>query len=185
MNALELFSLKDYVCVVTGVAAPKGLGMAMCRALGDAGAKMVISDITENVHSAADTLREAGYQVAETVADTTTIEGAEKVRDTALNAYGKIDVLVNNALPLMKGIDECTYEEFQYALSVGVTAPFYLVKLLKEHKGPTPLHLFLVDPETKYNLEFVSKKYSVGISDTLLDSLLVLGLKYTITKKPS
>ena len=33
----------------------------------------------------------------------------------------------------MKGIDECTYEEFQYALSVGVTAPFYLVKLLKPH----------------------------------------------------
>lgn len=41
-----------------------------------------------------------------------------------------VDVIVNNALPLMKGIDECTYEEFQYALSVGVTAPFYLVKLL-------------------------------------------------------
>lgn len=33
----------------------------------------------------------------------------------------------------MKGIDECTYEEFQYALSVGVTAPFYLVKLLKPY----------------------------------------------------
>ena len=33
----------------------------------------------------------------------------------------------------MKGIDECTYEEFQYALSVGVTAPFYLVKLLSQH----------------------------------------------------
>ena len=33
----------------------------------------------------------------------------------------------------MKGIDECSYEEFQYALSVGVTAPFYLVKLLAPH----------------------------------------------------
>ena len=33
----------------------------------------------------------------------------------------------------MKGIDECSYEEFQYALSVGVTAPFYLVKLLNNH----------------------------------------------------
>ena len=32
----------------------------------------------------------------------------------------------------MKGIDECSYEEFQYALSVGVTAPFYLTKLFKE-----------------------------------------------------
>ena len=41
-----------------------------------------------------------------------------------------VDYLVNNALPLMKGIGECSYEEFQYALSVGVTAPFYLTKLL-------------------------------------------------------
>lgn len=40
---------------------------------------------------------------------------------------------VNNALPLMKGIDECSYEEFQYAMSVGVTAPFYLAKLFAPH----------------------------------------------------
>ena len=43
---------------------------------------------------------------------------------------GRVDYLINNALPLMKGIDECSYEDFQYALSVGVTAPFYLTKLL-------------------------------------------------------
>ena len=44
--------------------------------------------------------------------------------------HDRVDCVINNALPLMKGIDECSYEEFQYALSVGVTAPFYLVKLL-------------------------------------------------------
>lgn len=33
----------------------------------------------------------------------------------------------------MKGIDKCSYEEFEYALKVGVTAPFYMVKLLKDH----------------------------------------------------
>lgn len=47
--------------------------------------------------------------------------------------YQKVDIIINNALPVMKGIDDCTYEEFQHALSVGVTAPFYLVKLLKPH----------------------------------------------------
>ena len=46
-----------------------------------------------------------------------------------LSEYGHIDFLVNNALPLMKGIDNCTYEEFEHALKVGVTAPFYLSKL--------------------------------------------------------
>jgi NAD(P)-dependent dehydrogenase (short-subunit alcohol dehydrogenase family) len=33
----------------------------------------------------------------------------------------------------MKGIDECSYEEFRYALDVGVTAPFYLAKLFAPH----------------------------------------------------
>lgn len=43
---------------------------------------------------------------------------------------GQVDYLVNNALPIMKGINECSYEEFMYAQRVGVAAPFYLTKLL-------------------------------------------------------
>ena len=46
-----------------------------------------------------------------------------------IDRYGKVDYLINNALPLMKGISDCTYEEFAYAMAVGVTAPFYLAKL--------------------------------------------------------
>ena len=48
---------------------------------------------------------------------------------SVIEQHGHVDYLINNALPLMKGIDSCTYEEFQYALAVGVTAPFYLAKL--------------------------------------------------------
>ena len=47
-----------------------------------------------------------------------------------------MDVLVNNALPLMKGLDGCSYEEFDYALRVGVTAPFYLAKLFAPYFAP-------------------------------------------------
>jgi NAD(P)-dependent dehydrogenase (short-subunit alcohol dehydrogenase family) len=36
----------------------------------------------------------------------------------------------------MRGIDDCSYEEFEYALKVGVTAPFYLVKLFAGHLAP-------------------------------------------------
>ena len=43
--------------------------------------------------------------------------------------YGRVDVLVNNAPPAFVGIDACSYEQFQQALAVGVTAPFYLSKL--------------------------------------------------------
>lgn len=54
----------------------------------------------------------------------------ETFADEVIGKYGKVDYIINNALPLMKGLDECTWDEFQYALSVGITAPFYLVKLL-------------------------------------------------------
>lgn len=57
---------------------------------------------------------------------------ARKVMDD----YGHVDFLVNNALPLMKGIDQCSYEEFEYALRVGVTAPFYLTKLFAPCLAP-------------------------------------------------
>ncbi|MCR5340130.1 MAG: SDR family oxidoreductase [Saccharofermentans sp.] len=57
-------------------------------------------------------------------------ETLEKFAAYVVEKSGHVDYLVNNALPVMKGIDECTFEEFQYALSVGVTAPFYLTKLL-------------------------------------------------------
>ena len=48
---------------------------------------------------------------------------------TVIEKHGRVDVLVNNAPPMMRGIDDCTYEQFQNALAVGVTAPFYLSKL--------------------------------------------------------
>lgn len=53
-----------------------------------------------------------------------------------IEKYGRVDCIIHNALPIMKGIDECSYEEFQYALSVGVTAPFYLTKLFVNHLAP-------------------------------------------------
>lgn len=59
----------------------------------------------------------------------TLIQFAHKV----ITDYGHVDYIINNAKPLFKGIDECSYEEFEYALRVGVTAPFMLVKLLKPY----------------------------------------------------
>ena len=61
------------------------------------------------------------------VSDKSTLE---KFASFVVSKSGHVDYLVNNALPIMRGIDECSYEEFQYALAVGVTAPFYLTKLL-------------------------------------------------------
>ena len=58
-----------------------------------------------------------------------------------------------------------------------------LVKLLKEHKGKTPLSLFLHDKETGYNLEFFSKKFSVTVCEPFISALEHLGVAYTVNRK--
>ena len=49
---------------------------------------------------------------------------------------GHVDFLINNAKPLLKGIDKCTWEEFNFALRVGVSAPFRLTQLFLPYFGP-------------------------------------------------
>ncbi len=70
------------------------------------------------------------------VGDVSDRESLEQFAESVIAAAGRVDYLINNALPLMKGIDECSWEEFSYALSVGVTAPFYLTKQLMRHFAP-------------------------------------------------
>lgn len=56
-------------------------------------------------------------------------ETLEAFASYVVKKHGHVDFLINNAPPLMKGIHSCTYEEFESALSIGITAPFYLTKL--------------------------------------------------------
>lgn len=67
------------------------------------------------------------------VGDISKKEVLEAFATEVIKKYGRVDCIINNAIPLMKGLDNCTWEEFQLALSVGVTAPFYLVKLLSPY----------------------------------------------------
>lgn len=103
---------KDKVVVVTGGA--HGIGATIVSEFEKEGAKVALIDIREN----------PCY-----VGDLSKKEVLEDFAKFVIEKFGHVDVLVNNALPLMKGIDECSYEEFSYALAVGVAAPFYLAKL--------------------------------------------------------
>ena len=101
------------VAVVTGGA--RGIGKAIANAFRKEGVQVFVIDILPGDHFTGD------------VGDRETLE---KFVSYITDKTDHVDYLVNNALPVMRGIDDCSYEEFQYALSVGVTAPFYLTKLL-------------------------------------------------------
>ena len=107
---------KDKVVIVTGGA--NGIGKCIADEFRKQGACVYVIDRQEGDHF---------------VGDISKKEVLEAFVAEVLKKHDRIDCIINNALPLMKGIDECSYEEFQYALSVGVTAPFYLVKLLMDH----------------------------------------------------
>ena len=104
------------VTVVT--VAAQGIGARIAERFREEGARVEIIDV------------KPGDWFVGDLADKAVIE---KFVAYVLDRHGGIDILVNNALPLMKGIDECTWEEFMYAQKVGVAAPFYLSKLFKDH----------------------------------------------------
>jgi len=103
---------ENKIAVVTGGA--NGIGRCIADEFRKQGATVYVIDIAEGDHFVGD------------IADKATLE---RFADMVIQNHGRVDILVNNALPIMKGMDDCSYEEFSYALAVGVTAPFYLTKL--------------------------------------------------------
>ena len=103
---------QNKIAVITGGA--KGIGKAIAEEFQKQGAKVCVIDLLPNDYFTGD------------IADQAALDGfARKV----IAEHGHVDYLINNALPQMQGIDECSYDAFNYALRVGVTAPFYLTKL--------------------------------------------------------
>ncbi len=109
-------NFNNKVVVVTGAA--RGIGKCISEEFIKAGAHVCIIDLLENDYFQGDLANK---------------ETIEKFVHKVINDYGKIDYLINNAAPLSKGIDNASYEDFQYALAVGVSAPFYLAKLFSPY----------------------------------------------------
>ena len=103
---------KNKIAVITGGA--QGIGRCIADEFRKQGASVCIIDKQPNEYFVGD------------------ISSEQVLRDFAgkvIAEYGRIDYLINNAIPLSKGLNACAYDEFNYALRVGVTAPFFLTKL--------------------------------------------------------
>ena len=110
---------QDKVAVVTGGA--QGIGRCIAGEFRKNGARVCVID------------KQPGAGFTGDVADEATLR---RFAETVIAECGHVDFLINNALPPMRGIDECTWEEFNYALRVGVSAPFYLTKLFLPYFAP-------------------------------------------------
>ena len=107
-----MYQFENKVVVITGGA--QGIGKCIAEQFQKEGAIVEIIDI-----------QEGNWYVG----DISKKEVLEDFVQYIIKKHGHIDYLINNALPKMKGISDCSYEEFMNALSVGVAAPFYLSKL--------------------------------------------------------
>jgi NAD(P)-dependent dehydrogenase (short-subunit alcohol dehydrogenase family) len=108
-----MFDFNGKVAIVTGGA--RGIGKCIAEQFAEAGARVCVIDLLDNEYFVGD------------LADKATLEQFVK---KVIDEHGRVDYLINNAAPLSRGITDCSYEDFEYAQRVGVTAPFYLSKLL-------------------------------------------------------
>lgn len=111
-------NFKDKIVIVTGGA--QGIGKCIAEEFKHEGATVLVIDKQEGDHF---------------VGDISQKEVLEEFAESVINKHRKVDIIVNNAIPIMKGIDDCSYEDFLYALKVGVSAPFYLAKLFANNLG--------------------------------------------------
>jgi NAD(P)-dependent dehydrogenase (short-subunit alcohol dehydrogenase family) len=122
-------SLENKSVLVTG--GGRGLGAAICRELSRGGASITVADLNfDNARSVAGSLQSTGAKAAAVKVDVTQEEEARGAVDAALRAFGRLDVLVNNAaVDFTLPIEELSLEQWDAVMQVNLRAPFVLSRL--------------------------------------------------------
>ena len=126
MNASELFDLSGKVAVITGGAG--SIGTAYGRALGEAGASVVLADVDEGAASqAADTVKADGFAAVGVAVDVRDLASAQAMARAAVDAFGGVDILVNNAAIMRDlpqyGLSNIPVDEWDRVMDVNLRGP--------------------------------------------------------------
>jgi NAD(P)-dependent dehydrogenase (short-subunit alcohol dehydrogenase family) len=117
--------VEDRVAVVTGAAS--GIGLGMARAFTAAGMKVVLADVRdEPLERAAGELREGGAEAIGVRADVTRLDEVEALAAAALDAFGAVHVLCNNAgVGLFTPLARTTIEDWRWTLDIDLWGPIH------------------------------------------------------------
>jgi len=121
-------SVEGKVGVVTG--AGSGIGLGIARAFADAGMRVVLSDNrADALDAAVRDLRAAGRDVVGVPTDVSKLAEVQALAEAALDSYGAVDVLCNNAgVGLFKTIAKTTMDDWEWTLAIDLWGPIHGVQ---------------------------------------------------------
>lgn len=120
--------VENKVVVITGSA--RGIGFEIGKHFAKAGAKVVLSDINEDmVKESAESLNKLGFESIGIKADVTKEEDIQNLIHLAKETYGSVDIVINNAgLQYVSPIEEFPTEKFEMMHKIMLIAPFIVTK---------------------------------------------------------
>ena len=170
-----LFQLDNKVAIVTG--ASKGIGEAMARGLAEFGAKVVISSRKrESVDAVAKSFQNDGLEAIAIAANMGNVEEAQNLIDQTVDAYGGIDIIINNAAanPVFGPIQNTEERAFDKILDVNLKGPFELCKkaypILKQRGGGSIINISSIGgltPEHGIGIYSVSKAGLINLTKAM------------------
>ena len=170
-----LFQLDNKVAIVTG--ASKGIGEAMARGLAEFGAKVVISSRKrESVDAVAESFKNDGLEAIAIAANMGNVEEAHALVDQTVDAYGGIDIIINNAAanPVFGPIQNTEERAFDKILDVNLKGPFELCKkaypILKQRGGGSIINISSIGgltPEHGIGIYSVSKAGLINLTKAM------------------
>jgi NAD(P)-dependent dehydrogenase (short-subunit alcohol dehydrogenase family) len=189
--------IPERVAIVTGAA--RGIGFAIAQRLSRAGARVVVADVDEEgAMTAVERLREGGAEAVEAVADITKPDEVGAMVERAIDVFGKLDLLVNNAGITGRdaALSEITDEDWERVLMLNLTATFYCcraaISRMREQRSGAVVNVASISgKEGNPNMiPYSVSKAGVNcvapavIETPLLDQLRPEAIEYMTTKIP-
>ena len=137
------FEPEGKVAVVTGAAG--GIGLGMVRAFAGAGMRVVIADIDDaRLAPVVDELQAAGHEAVAVPTDVSRLDSVRALADATMDAFGRVDVLCNNAgVGLFSSIADTSIEDWEWTIAIDLFGPLYGVKTFLPliERNDTPGHI--------------------------------------------